>query len=313
MSFVCDGCGLSLASKQSLERHKKSSSCTEKKYQCNECKIKFGLRRNLNYHRKHHCKGKQSTNEEREKQIENLKIALAASHGLKTDIEQKKVIHNELNHCHIGDVNNIQVNITVLPIGQEKVDHLKNLSLDELRKKFGLKPEASTLVELFKSIRLDADHPENHNLLLTSKDSDKIHYYDTDGWKEGEFDERIRMALLDDKFRLRDFIGFRNWDDKFYWGYLEHHVGQKINEKDHVGLKPIYDGIRGPLLESTLKLAAQHDEASISLHHEEKQESQPSLTRVNSLVEERKLIEAKNREKELELELLKVKLSAGLI
>lgn len=323
-NHICDKCGLEMSSKQSLLNHQEANVCTKekKKYQCPDCKVKFSRRNTLNYHRKKFCKGKQITVCDRDDHIQGLQKALAASHGLKANIEEKQSspnnIHNENNfqNCHVGDVNNIQINITVLPIGEENIDHLKGIALEDLRRKIGLKAEASTMIELFKLIRLDADHPENHNLLLTSKDSDKIHYYDGDGWKEGKFDEQMRMALLDDKYRLRDFIGMRQWDDKFYWGYLEHHVGQKINERDDIALKPIYDGIRIPLLESTLKLAAKHDEQSIQLSSRSEEicntDANSDLRTVDNFAlamqqsRERETLE-KTKQMELELEILRLK------
>lgn len=313
--YICNECGIRLATKQALNRHlTKKQKCTDKQFQCEECKAKFSQRTSLNYHRKHLCKGKQVTTADRDKHIESLQTALAASHGLKTNIEQSSqqtsITDSTFNNCHIGDVNNIQININVLPIGQENVDHLKNMSMDQIRKKIGLTPDASTMIELFKLVRLDKEHPENHNLLLTSKDSNKIHYYEADGWKEGCFNERIREALLDDKFRLRDMIGVRNRDDKFYWGYLEHHVGQKINERDHIALKPIIDGIRDPLLESTLKLAAVHDEHSIRLNDEKYREIQKQIleTENDKILEIEK---TKARQLELELEIMKLKIKSA--
>lgn len=268
------------------------------------------------------CKGKQITSADRDACIVNLQTALAASHGLKTKLDESanNPIHvgDSYNHCHVGDVNNIQVNINVLPFGEENIDHLKDLSLTELKDKIGLNPDASTMIELFKLVRLDAEHPENHNLLLTSNDTDRIHYFDKDGWKEGRYNDQIRMALLDDKIRLRDLIRFRNWDEKFYWGYLEHHVGQKINERDDVCLRPIFDGIRSPLLESTLKLAARHDENNIRLNKSTNHDDGSNRLMSNSddialAIEKEKSRQLADtcRKLELELEIMKLKMNTS--
>ena len=315
--FVCPDCGHILSSKQALDRHSKTN-CKEKQFQCTECKIKFKTKKTLTKHKRSDCKGAQKSITDRDEQIESLQTAMAAASGLKSACEEKATaqtnIQNNLSNCHIGDVNNIQININVLPLGSENIEHLKNIAIEDLREKIGLKPDASTMVEFFRMIRLDTEHPENHNLLLTSKDSDRIHYFHNDEWREGCYQETLRNALIDDKQRLRELIGFKNRDETFYWGYLERHVGQKINEKDHIALKPIYDGIRDPLLESSLKLAAKHDPQAIKLNNEV-DEQHASIKTADVLAIEQEKTRQKNEDRrrtELELEILKLKLAANI-
>lgn len=320
--FKCHHCSLILTSKQMLEKHlAKKNKCYDAPFKCADCKKTFQRKDSFVNHKQYNCPGPQKSKAEKDQEIEDLKTILAASSALKKDLaESSNNINIAGRDLHIGDVNNIQVNINVLPCSEENVEHLRGLDMKQLREKIGLNPSPSTMIELFKLVRLDEDHPENHNLLLASPDSKTVHYFCEGGWKTGTFDERVRFAIDDDKRNLSRWIRERDRDNEFYWGYLVHDVGTKIGHMDDYGLKPIYDGVRAPLHASTMRLAAKYGtldtteaspgnrehamEAELKLQQELTRQQQ-ELTRQQQ--ERNRNVELETRKLELELEIMKMR------
>ena len=262
---VCIKCGLICVSEKDLTKHlARKYPCDAGKYQCKECRKRFNSSCNLSTHKKT-CKGRQISSAEKDKQIENYKTVLAATGNQRGNAES--TTHSITQNAHNGDIingdqiNNIQnnTNIFVLPVGQENIDHIRKMTIQELQDKIGLKSEPSTMIKLFELIRTDENHPENHTMLLPDANGNLMHCKDENGWKTDSFDNSMQRALhADNSFLIRklpdDFA-----DKSFQFGYIMNEIQQKINFGDHAALKAIYDGVRVPLHDLTMKLAKQND------------------------------------------------------
>ena len=106
-------------------------------------------------------------------------------------------------------------------------------------------------------IRLDPEHPQNTNILLTDRDGDNVHWYcdEKTGWQEGPYQYQIRNAIFDINKNLQSLIPFKEREgSEYYWNHLVRGIGAACNERNDVILKPIFEGIRDPLHQATLRL-----------------------------------------------------------
>ena len=259
---ICPKCQKVCDSKTHLAKHlERKIPCDAGKYQCEECMKRFTTQSYLSNHKKI-CKGRQLSYAEKDKQIEELKIVLAATGNqrlsassglLATDMQDK------LAQTIDGDqINHIQNNIFVLPLGRENIAHIQKLTISELQSAIGLKSDPSTMIKLFELIRTDENHPENHTMLLPDLNGQTVHCKREDGWQTETFNNGMHRAIhADNSFLIRklpDDFANKSFQD----GYLMEQVQQKINFCDHQALKSIYDGVRASLHALTMKLAAQY-------------------------------------------------------
>lgn len=264
---VCQFCGILFSSPHYLNKHlTKKKPCNVGKYSCGKCDQRFEDNSNCHRHRKI-CPGRHVTREQKDKEIENYKTVLAATRSLGESSQTQptqQYFENQTAHTIVNgnQINNIQNNnIFVFPAGKENVDYIKALSLDEIKAKISFDPDPNTIVNLFKHVRINDDHPENHSVLLPDIDGDVVHYKSADGWKTQPFNDQMRYLIdmdrrvLDSKFREADQDKY----SEFYWQFLVHGILTKCAHIDHVGLKPIYDLLRPLLHELTVKLAASTD------------------------------------------------------
>lgn len=312
-------CGFETSVKHNYERHcDKEYPCKDAPYSCKKCSRPFYSRSSMYRHQKT-CPGKPQTPEEKDKQIEGLKIALAASAGLNAEIKakddriQQQVVNNNnnTNNISIDQVNNVTQNIVILNCGEENIEHFRKMSVEELKNRIGMNKDPQTHIEAYKLIHLDPQHPENHNLLLPQKDGNQVHFYGNDKWNTGSFDEQIRLAVFDVNKAIQRAIPEKNRDD-YYWNHLEHGIGTKCNNKEDAALRPIFEGLRDPLHESTLRLMGidptqemvsgerKHDEASLEWERE----------RTLQMKEKTRQLELTERTRQMELELQLAKMKA---
>lgn len=254
----CITCGQHCKSQRDLDKHlNKKYPCTKAPHHCVKCHRPYYNKSSF-YHHQKHCAGQRQTPEQKDEEIQHLKNTLLATSGLNQEIKDKrqKVTNNNIqNNCiSIGEINNITQNIVILPSGSENINHLKGMSLQDLKNKIGLNNDPSTHIEAFKLVRLDPDHPENHNILLTDRDSDRVHYYaDDKTWHEGDYTYELRNAIYDTNKNIQHMIPYQDRGD-YYWNHLEWGIGQNCNMRNDLALKPIFDGIRDPLHKATLRL-----------------------------------------------------------
>lgn len=258
VSYVCAKCGFKTTKKSNYDRHLiKQFSCAEAPYKCKKCPRPFFSQSALYRHQKT-CMGPEQTSDEKDKQIESLKNALAASAGLNAEIKAKQQVVNQTtnNNITINDVKNVTQNIVILHCGNENIDHLKRLPFEELKEKIGFNTDPQTHIEAFKMIRLDEEHPENNNLLLTDRDSDKVLFVaDDNGWQEGDYTYQIRNAIYDTNKSLQSLIPYKQRESSdYYWNHLVRGIGGACNERNDAVLKPILEGMREPLHQATLRL-----------------------------------------------------------
>lgn len=266
----CPKCEHVFETKQKLNRHlKKKYPCDQGKCACDKCHKRFRDKGSLSDHKKHRCPGHPPVSvEEKDKQIHGLQTALEALGGMgETAVREADSrpinVNVNINPVFNTDITNIQNNITVNVAGQENIDYIRAMSYDGFKDALGgMNPHHSTMSKLFKLVRINEDHPENHNLLLPDRDGDMVHWKSKDGWKSIDYKEKIRSLLHSDIVNVLDTkVRGPNRDDTFYWGFIIHEILKKCGEIDHVGLKPIYDDIRDPLHDQTMKYVKQFRDA----------------------------------------------------
>lgn len=308
---TCQYCNHEFSCQRDLDRHlTKKYSCKNAPFRCQKCK-RPSWNKSSHYHHQKHCEGKAQTTEEKDDEIKNLKDALAAASGLNTEIESKRqreaqqiINNNNTNNISIDQINNVTQNIIILNCGQENIEHFRKLSLQQLREKIGLDKNPSTHIEAYKLIHLDPEHPENHNLLLTDRDSDKVTFYGNNEWKNGSFAEQMRLAVFDVNRAIQRTIPEKQRDE-FYWNHLEHGIATKCNNKDDKALRPIFEGLRDPLHKSTMRLMGLHSPDLPNDHVEEEIiHSGESTANIKIEMEREKTrrleIQAQERTKEIE-------------
>lgn len=285
----CTRCGLTFCSKQKLISHlNKKNKCDKGVFACDQCHKHFNSRSGLVHHEKNSCPGQPSLSErDKDKEIDNLKTALSAMRGMGETIPtatdaNRPIINNNVVNINIGDITNIQNNITVNAAGSENIDYIRAMTLDGFKQEVGLTPHHSTMSSLFKLVRINEEHPENHNLLLPDRDGDMVHWKSKDGWKQTDYKEKIRSLLHNDIVNVLDTkVRGRDRDDTFYWGFIVHEIMRKCGEIDHTGLKPIYDDIRSPLHDQTMKYVKQFRDAIIK----DESESDDTESNVSEIAE----------------------------
>lgn len=321
--FVCAKCGLRLSTKATLIKHEASGGCELKRFQCSSCKIKFNRKKDLNWHANHgKCRGIQQTHEQKDKEIMNLKNALAAASGLNSNIEERhhqsrlQIIENQTNthNINVEQIQNVTQHIVILNCGEENIDHFRQMPLQQLKDKIGFDKNPSTHIEAYKLIHLDPQHPENHNLLLTDRDSDQVHFFGNDNWNSGSFDEQMRIAIFDVNRAIQRTIPEQHRDE-YYWNHLEYGIGAKCNSRDDAALRPIFEGLRDPLHQSTLRLMGMPinqrrnksepigDSARDIILNVEKERTKQIELREKTRMKELELSQEKEREKTRQMEL----------
>lgn len=267
---ICPKCQQNFETKWKLTKHlERLYPCDAGKHQCQKCLKKFAHLSNLSAHRKT-CKGREMSSSEKDEKIQNLETVLAATGNQRpstsTDTASGPSTSNSIIHHGSGDIingdqiNNIQNNtsIFVLPLGNEDISHIQKLSIQDLQSRIGLQSDPSTMIKLFELIRTDENHPENHTMLLPDLHGHTVHCKREDGWKTETFNNGMHRALhSDNSFLIRklpDDFGDKSFQD----GYIMNEIQQKINFCDHDALMEIYNGIRVPLHDLTMRLAKQH-------------------------------------------------------
>ena len=268
---VCEICGYEASCLSKLTAHQKKKLPCDGKYKCNNCHFQTKHRSNLYQHRKT-CKGSQITKTSLQKENNELRTVLAATGNQRLVATQTNATasaptasindSHDLNHSGHGDIvgrdqiNNITNNITVNCAYKEDIEHIKKMTLQELKSKIGCLPDLSTHVKLFDLIRTSDDHPENHTMLLPDLDGKTVHYKTENGWQSAPYNQRMLEAFLTDNKFLIESIPESHQDQIFYQGYL---LGCNFRAKDDY-LMPYYDACRKSLHGNTMKLAESHSD-----------------------------------------------------
>ena len=266
---VCDKCQRSFTSKKDLERHRKRRyPCDAGLFTCENCTQTFTQRSSRDHHRRHTCKGSTQTIAGLQAQLEQCKLIIAATGRLGERAVEGSTSNGQTTNVGTvqGDViegdkiTNIYNNIVVLPAGNECTDHIRQMSMEELREKIGLQPNDSTMEKLFALVRLDENHPENHTLLLPDLNGKEIHYKTKTGWEVGDFNNRMHAAFCDDTTLLTKIYPEDQRNDLFYDGFLYHDLLPRIGSSkiDDSNLKPLGNKLRPRLHELAVRLAQKY-------------------------------------------------------
>lgn len=261
---TCAGCLKEFKCSADLEKHKKKKySCTEGKYQCVHCGKHYRQASGRCRHEKK-CKGPPKTVSEQQKEIDRLKKAMETIDSKNQQMASGSAsINCETAHVHNGDnITIIQNNITVNTCGKEDVSYIKSIPSEELYDMVKQNESILALSEFFKLLRLDSDHPQNHNLLLLDKDADEIHYKSKNGWKTGGTESVLDGCLAKDGQLLQcclnknqDYESLPE-DQKRLWMYIALEVMPHIGAVAYPPFQKYYDSAREFLSQSTKALCA---------------------------------------------------------
>ena len=268
-SRTCHKCSKILSSSWALKDHlARTPACDELPYKCEACHATFKSPRTLKNHVKNSCPGITAIEQNRNltEELQQTRIAMSAmgtheqrangtSNSSAQNVDTNIGVQN--NNIHIGDINNVQINVNVVPKGAEDIDFLKNMPYDELIKLIGCRCSPSTHIRLFELIRCNPDMPQNQNMLLTSMDSKIVYWNSTTGWRQGDFNEQIHGRLADDALFLVEKIPPHLRDPEFYGSHM-HEVLRNCGEMTNPLMKQIAEGIRRPLHEATMNLVAKY-------------------------------------------------------
>ena len=314
-SRTCPKCSIILSSAGALRNHlARIPACDELPEKCDACHSKFKSKKTLKYHVKNDCPGIPPTEQLRNMtdQLAQTRIAMSAmgAHQQRADGTSSSTVQNgdtnigvQNNNIHVGDINNVQINVNVVPKGAEDIDFLKKMPYDELIKLIGCRCSPSTHIRLFELIRCNPDIPQNQNMLLTSVDSKIVYWHSNTGWRQGDFNEQIHGRLADDALFLVEKIPPHLRDPEFYGSHM-HEVLRNCGEMTNPLMKQIAEGIRQPLHEATMNLVAKYrpaveeetpvtEEASSSTDQAERED-------VVLVREKMKLVEMESRKAEIE-------------
>ncbi len=317
---ICVKCNKKFATKRNLEYHSaKKYSCDAGRYSCPKCGQTFTHRQARDHHKNHTCKGLTPTIASLQAQLEQCKTVLAAT-GALGERRPETVHGSSLNTSvsHQGDntvlggdvvegdkITNIHnhTNFFVLPSRQENTQHLEQLTFEELKEKIGLQPNESTMKELFKVMRLDENHPENHTLLLPDPNGQEVHYKSENGWETGSFDNRMLIAFSDDADLLKKIYPKELREDQFYQGFLLRQFVHKIGSsaKDKSNLKQLGDEMRPLMHALTVVLAEKYTPATDEEPAKESGQQVPSTSSDLRLRFETEKLRKESLQLELEL------------
>lgn len=161
----------------------------------------------------------------------------------KTCNDAKKQITNNTTNIH-NITNNItnNVNIYVMPFGEENKSYLTSEFLTKC-----LKRTSQGLFELLQHIHFHPDHAENHNLRITNKKDNYIQKHDGNMWQYEN-----KQKILDELFKK----GFEILDDHYYDNETDlkqklsrsimtniNNFIESVNNKEKDVVKPLLDGI----------------------------------------------------------------------
>ena len=259
--YACTKCSSLFASPSALKRHmKKKNACDVGRLQCQDCAYRCDDHSNMSKHKKT-CKGKRDSIASVQKELKECRMILAATGNQRRD-NQSSSSHVSNNTVSGDIINGDQINIiqnnniVVLPACKEDIEHIKNLTIEQLKAKIGFNRDVSTHVELFKMIRADETRPENNTMLLPNPVGKTIHYQSEEGWKVGVCDDQLYNALFtDNRTLIQDFAKIEKSYPDYYNGHLLQTVNQMINNNDRMGLQPYFEAYRKALHQLTLKLA----------------------------------------------------------
>ena len=327
-SLTCPKCSKILSSAQALTNHlARIPACDDLEYKCKACHSTFKLRKTLKFHVENNCRGTPQNEQNRNltEELQQTRIAMSAmgTHEQRANGTSSSSIQNgdtnigvQNNNIHIGDINNVQINVNVVPKGAEDIDFLKNMPYDELIKLIGCRCSPSTHIQLFELIRCNPDLPQNQNMLLTSMDSKIVYWNSTTGWRQGDFNEQIHGRIADDALFLVGKIPPHLRDPEFYGSHV-HEVLRNCGEMTNPLMKQIAEGIRRPLHEATMNLVAKYrpvveEEVAENQEASSSGEGAESANREDVILvrEKIKLAEIESRKAEVEKEKFMMEIQA---
>ena len=171
-------CGRSFDRKDGLDSHlKQKIPCNSKarKFACpNEgCVHKSTSRQAKAIHLKT-CKPKE-TKESLKKENTVLKKALQC---VGQPIQNQTINNNQTNNID----NSLTLNINVNCFGNENKDYIKQMTLDAIKELLSNKEKDQALLDYVKLLRMNPEHPENHNIRIPDSDTNMMLKKTTDGW-----------------------------------------------------------------------------------------------------------------------------------
>lgn len=204
--LICDRCNREFKRKENLSRHIDNKVCHNKKFGCKYCECKFTSKVSMYRHIRENCKKKDEINSEDndnrqeiyEKLLESQMTMHCRIENLEKENEElkkkiKKKLSKTINNINNGTINNIN-NINIL-VGYGNED-LSKIGKSHLLKSF--KTGFNSTYNLINMIHFNPEHPEFHNIYISSMKNNYAMLYDGDDWTLVTKDDLIDK-LYDDK------------------------------------------------------------------------------------------------------------------
>ncbi len=176
------GCGRNFDRKDTLASHlKQKISCIseKRKYACpiEGCVHKSTSRQARSIHLKT-CKPKE-TKESLRQDNRVLRKALECvghpTNNLNINSNNTTNIENKID-------NSVTLNINVNCFGNENKDYIKKMTLDAIKELLSNKEQDQALLDYVKLVRMNPEHPENHNIRIPDPSANMMMKKTNDGW-----------------------------------------------------------------------------------------------------------------------------------
>lgn len=203
---LCPKCGQKFDKKDSLNKHlKQKISCDSplRKFDClNEfCPQKFTSRQNRHVHMKT-CKPKQLVDDiKKDNQLLRQALDCVGGNVQNLNIDQSTNI-DQLNQ-NIDQ--SITLNVHVNCFGQENKDYIQKMTLDSIKQLLSNKEEDEALRDYVKLLRMNPEHPENHNIRIPDENGNIMMKRTGKGWSNVEAEPNgLWSVTAVDFFDLKD-------------------------------------------------------------------------------------------------------------
>ena len=204
------GCGLVFDRKDAYDKHlSRRVPCNSERraWPCtvSGCTQSFTSRSNRDNHRRK-CQGPRLTDKEKISNLEDTLKSLGVKNNNPITINNGPV-HNGDNHI-------TNINIHVHSLFNENHDYIKELSTDALQNLLKFEDGDDTFENYIKHVRMNTDHPENHNVRIPFVDQDIVMIKKNDVWNRTTVTSGLWDVTVKDYFDLKEISAKLSKEDE---------------------------------------------------------------------------------------------------
>ena len=204
MVYKCPNCVLVFKARSDLERHlAKKIKCDAGAFGCGKCKKKFMHQSSKDKHEKA-CKGPKPTIESLLETSQRNREAMLLAFAEARNVGNNSVSVDGSNNNTINVDNS--VNIT-LNVGEENREVFERMSLEELKEQIGFAPTMDTIFNYTSTLRMDPNHPENHNVRVVDPEGKMALVYTQHMWNNNvSGDYVVKDSVRRDSFEYAQHL-----------------------------------------------------------------------------------------------------------